>query len=41
VGQPVVHFEIMGSDAVELGAFYSELFGWTVDADNPMHYGIG
>jgi uncharacterized protein len=40
MGQPVVHFEIMGRDAAALQGFYSELFGWRIDADNPMAYGI-
>jgi predicted enzyme related to lactoylglutathione lyase len=37
---PVVHFEIIGTDAASLQAFYRNLFGWTVNADNPMKYGI-
>ena len=40
MGQPVVHFEIIGKDAKELGDYYSKLFGWKVDANNPMNYGI-
>ncbi len=40
MGQAVVHFEIMGTDAGKLRAFYSELFGWDVDAANPMNYGM-
>jgi predicted enzyme related to lactoylglutathione lyase len=28
VGQPVVHFEIIGQDPAGLRAFYEELFGW-------------
>ena len=40
MGQPVVHFEIMGSDAEKLRSFYSQLFGWNINADNPMNYGI-
>lgn len=30
MGQPIVHFEIMGKDAVKLQKFYAELFGWKV-----------
>jgi hypothetical protein len=37
MGQPVVHFEIVGSDAAKLHGFYSELFGWRINADNPMN----
>jgi uncharacterized protein len=40
MGQPVVHFEIMGKDAEKLQSYYSALFGWEVKADNPMNYGI-
>lgn len=37
---PVVWFEVNGDDAEGLQGFYSELFGWTVDAGNPMKYGM-
>ena len=40
MGQPVVHFEIMGKDAEKLHGYYSELFGWKIDAENPMRYGM-
>jgi uncharacterized protein len=40
MGQPVVHFEIIGKDGERLRSYYSELFGWDIDADNPMQYGI-
>lgn len=40
MGQPVVHFEIIGRDAEQLQSYYSELFGWEIDSDNPMNYGI-
>jgi predicted enzyme related to lactoylglutathione lyase len=40
MGQPVVHFEIMGKDADKLRTYYSELFGWEFDANNPMNYGV-
>ena len=39
MGQPVVHFEIMGNDPAALRSFYGDLFGWKIDADNPMNYG--
>ena len=38
--QPVVHFEISAQDQAKLTEFYSGLFGWSVDADNPMNYGM-
>jgi uncharacterized protein len=31
VGQPVVHFEIIGSDPAKLRSYYSELFEWEFD----------
>ena len=31
MGQPVVHFEIVGNDIDKLKSFYSELAGWTYD----------
>ena len=40
MGQPVVHFEIIGKDGEKLRSYYSELFGWEIDADNPMNYGV-
>ena len=40
MGQPVVHFEIIGKDADALRSYYGELFGWSFNADNPMGYGI-
>ena len=32
MGQPVVHFEIIGKDGDKLQGYYGELFGWTFDA---------
>lgn len=40
MGQPVVHFEIIGKDAGKLQSYYSDLFGWRIDANNPMNYGV-
>jgi uncharacterized protein len=40
MGQPVVHFEVIGEDAKSLRSYYGELFGWEIDADNPMDYGM-
>ena len=40
MGQPVVHFEVVGKDGDKLQSYYSELFGWEIDSDNPMNYGI-
>ncbi|HUZ68239.1 MAG TPA: VOC family protein [Candidatus Saccharimonadales bacterium] len=30
MGNPIVHFEIIGKDAAKIKAFYSELFGWKI-----------
>ena len=40
MGQPVVHFEIVGKDGAKLQSYYSDLFDWQIDASNPMSYGI-
>jgi uncharacterized protein len=40
MGQPVIHFEVTGKDGDNLVRFYSELFGWEMDADNPLKYGV-
>ena len=40
MGQPVVHFEITGRNGKRLQDFYAKLFGWKIDASNPMNYGI-
>jgi uncharacterized protein len=40
MGQPVVHFEIIGQDADKLRGYYSDLFGWEIDSNNPANYGV-
>jgi predicted enzyme related to lactoylglutathione lyase len=40
MGQPVVHFEIVGRDAQALRGYYGSLFGWEFDTNNPMDYGV-
>ncbi len=37
---PVVHFEIKGPDKARLQDFYRNAFGWSVNAENPMGYGM-
>ena len=39
MGQPVVHFEVLGKDGEKLQSYYSELLDWDIDANNPMKYG--
>ncbi|HMC06989.1 MAG TPA: VOC family protein [Solirubrobacterales bacterium] len=40
MGQAVVHFEVIGKDAEKLQGFYSQMFGWEIDANNEMNYGM-
>jgi uncharacterized protein len=40
MGQPVVHFEVVGKEGEKLNGYYAEMFGWEIDANNPMKYGI-
>jgi predicted enzyme related to lactoylglutathione lyase len=40
MGQAVVHFEVAGKDPEKLQSYFSELFGWDIDADNEFKYGI-
>ena len=39
MGRPVVHFEVIGQDGAGLQSFYSDLFGWKINSDNPLNYG--
>jgi predicted enzyme related to lactoylglutathione lyase len=36
----VVHFEVLGKDGKKTQSFYGNLFGWKIDANNPMSYGL-
>lgn len=39
MGQPVVHFEVIGKDGEKLRSYYSELFGWEFgDVIGPTNY---
>lgn len=40
MANPVVHFEVIGKDGPALQKFYSDVFGWKIDAGNPMQYGL-
>jgi uncharacterized protein len=40
MGQAVVHFEVLGNDADATQKFYGEMFGWKINADNEMNYGL-
>ena len=36
MGQPVVHFEIIGKDPAKLRNYFGELFGWEFDVPSPV-----
>ena len=36
MGNPVVHFELVGPDPARLRAFYSQMFGWNAPAGAPV-----
>ena len=36
----VVHWEIQSSDPARQRDFFSDLFGWSIDANNPQDYGM-
>src|SRR5215472_11275121 len=36
MGQPVVHFEIIGTDPATLRRYFGELFGWEFDTSSPV-----
>ncbi len=41
MGQPVIHFEIIGKDAKALQSYYTALFGWEIEKPmGPMNYGV-
>lgn len=41
MGQPVVHFEVIGKDGDKLRGYYSELFGWDFgDVVGPTNYAL-
>ena len=36
MGQPVVHFEIIGKDPEQLRSYYGDLFGWDFDTSGSV-----
>ncbi len=36
MGQPVVHFEVIGNDPAKLRSYYGDLFGWEFDTSSPV-----
>jgi predicted enzyme related to lactoylglutathione lyase len=39
VPNPVIHFEIIGTDWKKLQGFYRDLFGWNIDVHEDFQYG--
>jgi predicted enzyme related to lactoylglutathione lyase len=40
VPNPVIHWEITAQDQKKLQEFYASLFGWKINDNNPMGYGL-
>jgi uncharacterized protein len=40
MANPVVHFEIIGKDGDATKQFFADMFGWSIDSNNPMNYGL-
>lgn len=40
MGAPVTHFEVNAKDAARSREFFSNLFGWKIDIDPNMNYGM-
>jgi predicted enzyme related to lactoylglutathione lyase len=40
MSSPLIHFEVAGKDPAKLQGFFGVLFGWQVNADNAMNYGM-
>jgi predicted enzyme related to lactoylglutathione lyase len=36
MGQPVIHFEVIGRGPEELRSYFGELFGWEFDTSGPV-----
>ncbi len=36
----VIHVEVVGDDGAKLQKFYSEVFDWSLDTNNPGGYGM-
>jgi predicted enzyme related to lactoylglutathione lyase len=40
MGAHVIHFEVTGKDGPALQSFYSKVFDWSLDTNNPGGYGM-
>ena len=36
----IIHVEVVGKDGDKLQKFYSDVFGWSLDTNNPGGYGL-
>ena len=39
MGSPIVHFDLMGPNPMELASFYERVFGWKTQYNPAMNYG--
>src|ERR1700743_2985441 len=39
-GPAVVHWEVHARDLPRQQRFFADLFGWSIDTNNPMNYGM-
>ena len=40
MGAKIIHVEVTGKDGASLQKFYSDVFGWSLDTNNPGGYGL-
>ena len=40
MGAQVIHVEVTGKDGAKLQSFYKDVFGWSLDTNNPGGYGM-
>ena len=40
MGTKIIHVEVIGNDGGALQDFYSKVFGWSLDTNNPGGYGL-
>jgi len=40
MGAKIIHVEVTGKDGGKLQEFYSDVFGWSLDTNNPGGYGM-
>ena len=40
MSSPLIHFEVAGKDPDKLQSFFGDVFGWQINADNDMNYGM-